>query len=262
MSRVGVFMVDVEISGLLEEKLRRLVELGIYSSLSEAVRDAIRRLLDQIDLRYIALKLYVSSDASFQYISEFSETTFDEMIEYMIGHGYTPLIGVERISDLTILKKERKYVLDPLTLYIIYKTGMHKYLEELVNEGYTFLMPDSVKSWVEVITARRLFHVLGLKGVIEFFSIGSLKTNVGKAKLTKHEIYAIHYASKCRECIMLTDDMRTRSFARSNNVEAYSSLSILYTLKDTIDDLEDVLISLKSFPVVIPSSIVGVLGIV
>ncbi|MEM4476262.1 MAG: hypothetical protein QXG07_03135, partial [Desulfurococcaceae archaeon] len=84
-------MVDVEISGILEERLRRLVDLGIYSSLSEAVRDAVRRLLDQMDLKNLALKLYTLSEASFQYVVEFADSSFDDMTEYFITRGYTPL---------------------------------------------------------------------------------------------------------------------------------------------------------------------------
>jgi Arc/MetJ-type ribon-helix-helix transcriptional regulator len=50
--------VSVEISGLLERRLRRLVDLGLYSSVSEAVRDAIRMLFERLDLKSLALELY------------------------------------------------------------------------------------------------------------------------------------------------------------------------------------------------------------
>ncbi|RLG81965.1 MAG: hypothetical protein DRO40_08800 [Thermoprotei archaeon] len=256
-------MVDIEISGVLEERLRRLVELGVYSSISEAVRDAVRRLLDQLDLKELAFKLYVSSDASFQYVSEFADTSFDEMIEYMVSKGFVPLIGIESTGDLTTLKEDKKYVLDPLTIYVIYKSELFKYFAKLPREGYEFLIPDSVKSWVEVLVARRLFHAFEYKGLIKFFETTGLKAPSLKTRLTRHEQYAINYVKKNNDCILLTEDIRTRKYARSRGVKAYSSISILYTLKDNIDNdsIADVLFSLKSIPLIIPASIMEVFGI-
>jgi metal-responsive CopG/Arc/MetJ family transcriptional regulator len=60
--------VSVEISGLLERRLRRLVDLGLYSSVSEAVRDAVRALFERLDLRALALELYTVREASLGYV--------------------------------------------------------------------------------------------------------------------------------------------------------------------------------------------------
>ncbi|MCS7128948.1 MAG: hypothetical protein N3E36_02180 [Sulfolobales archaeon] len=253
-------MVDVEISGILEERLRRLVDLGIYSSLSEAVRDAVRRLLDQMDLRNLALKLYTLSEASFQYIVEFADSSFDDMAEYFITKGYMPLIGLEGPDDVQLLTPGKKYILDPLTIYIVFKSNLYKHLAKLAQRGYVFLVPDSAKNWSEVLISRRMLHLLESRNLVEFFNseVVNLGLNLAKAQLTKHEQYAIAYARDTHGATLITEDFRTRGYARSMGVNAVSSLSIIYTLRDSISvgELRELIYYLKSIPVIIPIELI------
>ena len=48
----------IEIKGILEEKLELLVEAGLYSSKTEAIRDSIRHLLEDQDFLSIAINLF------------------------------------------------------------------------------------------------------------------------------------------------------------------------------------------------------------
>lgn len=253
-------MVDVEISGILEERLRRLVDLGIYSSLSEAVRDAVRRLLDQMDLMNLALKLYTSSEASFQYVVEFADTSFDDMTEYFITRGYIPLIGLEGPDDIEFLTPGKRYVLDPLTMHIVFKSDLYKYLSKLAQRGYVFLAPSSVKNWSEVLISRRLLHLLESRNLVGFFNSEAvnLGLNLAKAQLTKHEQYAIAYAKDTYGATLITEDFRTRGYARSIGVNAVSSLSIVYTLRDSISvgELRELIYYLKSIPIIMPVELI------
>ena len=86
-------MVDVEISGILEEKLRRLVELGLYSSISEAVRDAVRRLLQQLDMRSLALKIFLGYSVCW---------IFYGISFYFLLKSLGPTIGIDIFQPIII----------------------------------------------------------------------------------------------------------------------------------------------------------------
>ena len=257
-------MVEVELGGILEEKLRRLVELGLYSSLSEAVRDAIRRLLEHLDLRSIALKLYLNTNASFQYVTEFAEMSYDDMIEFLMSRGIVPLLGIVSDRDTASLDPSREYVLDPFTLYTMYRADMYKFLEVLVDRDYVFLAPSSISSWAEAIFFKRLTRYLEHHDILKFFNVDRVEVPGFKAKLTLHEQYAIFYATKHKNCILLSDDVRTREYARSLGVSSLSSISVLYTLREEFkrEELEDVIYRLKAIPLKIPDSVLEALGIV
>ena len=83
----------IEISGWLEEQLERLVEIGLYSTKSEVVRDAIRRFLETLDMPALALKLYRVKGISLGLAAEIADKTYEEMITYMITKGVIPELG-------------------------------------------------------------------------------------------------------------------------------------------------------------------------
>lgn len=256
-------MVEVELGELLEEKLRRLVELGLYPSLSEAIRDAVRKLLDQLDLKSLALELYLNTDASFQYITEFAGASYEDMIEYFISKGILPLLGVLDQDDVAELTISEKYVLDKFTIYIMYKSGLFKFLRTLSEKGYVFLAPSSISSWTEVLLFRQLISYAQNRSIIRFFDTGNIVISGSKVKLTIHEQYAIYYALKNKDHILISDDIRTRKYAKSLGVRALSSLSVLYTLRNTIapEELEEAIFKLKTIPLNIPDDLVRGFGI-
>ncbi|MCD6195301.1 MAG: hypothetical protein J7J82_00745 [Staphylothermus sp.] len=255
-------MVDVEISGILEERLRRLVEIGLYSSLSEAVRDAIRRLLEQIDLKKIGLKLYFETDASFQYITELSDSTLDEMIEYFLMRGYTPLLGVETRNDVAVLDEENKYLLDPLTLYVMYKANILKYLVTLSRKkNIVFLVPETIRYYAETLFTNRLLDYLDFEKTLNYFEMPIISSRIQKSRLTKNEQAIIQYAIKHKNAAIISDDIKTRKYAEKYGVKAYSSISILYSVKDELEDPLTCIYMLKSIPLIIPPSVMEVFNI-
>lgn len=252
-------MVEIELGGLLEEKLRRLVELGFYTSLSEAVRDAVRRLLREIDLMKIALKLYLDSDASFQYVTYYAEASFEEMIEYMLQHGYTPLLGLHKLDEKTVesIVNQREYVLDPITIYVVYKTNLLDIMSTLRRQGYRFYAPASIKTWSELLEARRIPFLLEERRVLEYFSVGKIRGSTRKTRLTLHEIYSIEYAKE-NNAVLLSEDIRTREHASREGVVSTSIVFLIYLSKEFINKerVLSALQELKTIPVIVPDNIV------
>jgi Arc/MetJ-type ribon-helix-helix transcriptional regulator len=247
-------VLSVEISGILEERLRRLVDLGVYASVAEAVREAVRLFLKNLDLKKIAMDMYVKRRASFQYATEFADETYDVMIDYMLSRGVMPLIGAIKAEDSPPLYPGT-YILDSLTLYTIYKSGLVDLLKILKKKGYRFLALSDLGPMVDVLEARRLARGLSYSGVIEFVSHKASRERKGLYSI--NEIMTIDYASR-NGARMLSDDARTRELARGLGVEAYSSASVLATLVDELeeDKLLDYVYDYRSVPCLLPSEVV------
>ena len=259
----SVFMVDIELTGILEEKLRRLVELGLYSSLSEAVRDAVRKLLKEIDLREISLKLYVNDKTSFQYAAYFAGLSFPEMSDYMVSRGIIPLVGVNNVDYLKRMTPDNIYIVDPLTIYLIYTYNIQQYFEKLAQDGYQFLAPISAETLLETIMYPRLYYSVNLRGIIKFIEKPKRVYISPKVKITLHEAIALAYAKSSKKIIYMTEDMRTRLIANEYGVDTCSLLSILLTLRNEIEDdkLRTIVFGLKSFPTIIHEDVLRVLEI-
>ncbi|ADI32341.1 ribbon-helix-helix domain-containing protein [Staphylothermus hellenicus] len=251
-------MVEIELGDILKEKLKRLVELGYYSSISEAVRDAVRRFLERIDLKEIALNLYLRGEASFQYITSFAEMSFDDMIEYFLARGLYPMLGATSMNEIFFLDPQNKHVLDPLTIYIIYKADLFEVVKKLSNKGYVFYIPSSISGWAEALFFRRLSSYLKNEGFIKFFDVGNLRVHSDNVKLTLHEQYAIYFSKKYK-AVLISDDIRTREYAAKNNVVSTSVLSLIYTLQRelSMDQIRDYIFRLKTIPISVPEEFLG-----
>ncbi|MEB2835967.1 MAG: ribbon-helix-helix domain-containing protein [Desulfurococcales archaeon] len=242
-------VVSVEISGILEERLRRLVDLGIYATVAEAVREAVRDFLRKVDLKDIAFNLYVSRGASFQYVAEFTGETFDALIDYFISRGVIPLIGVSTREDLVILEPG-PYVLDGLTVYVAYKAGLVDAMVELRELGYRFIAPRSVEGLVELLEAKRLAQGLLEAGVVEFMQA---KPSRAPSDLVSAQEASAVALARSRGFVLLSDDSRTRGYARSRGVRAYSLASLISTLWSIgREPVEDYVYSYKSVPALLP----------
>ncbi len=259
----SVNMVDIELTGVLEEKLRRLVELGLYSSLSEAVRDAVRRLLKEIDLKELSIKLYVNEKTSFQYAAYFAELSFPEMSDYMISRGIIPLIGVNSVNEIMKMSTDEIYVVDPLTIYLIYTYNIQEYFEKLALDGYQFFAPISAETILETIMYPRLYYSVNMRGIVKFVEKPRRVHISPKVKITLHEAIALAYARSSKRIVYMTEDMRTRLIASEYGVRTCSLLSILLTLRNEIDDdkLRTILFGLKSFPAIIHEDVARVLEV-
>ncbi len=247
-------VLSVEISGLLEERLRRLVDLGIYASVAEIVREAVRTLLKEMDLKKIALEMYIKKEASFQYITEFAEETYDTMIDYMLSKEVIPLIGAPKKEDAIPLYPG-SYVLDSLTLYVVYKSNIVDLLSILRKKGYRFVILDNLSSSLDVLEAKRLLKGFKYSRAIEVVSRKIPKERKGLHSL--NEIASLYYASEIKAKV-LSDDLRTRELARRMGLEAFSSASVIATLYDELDHikLNEYIYSYRSVPCILPQEII------
>ena len=248
--------VSVEISGLLERRLRRLVDLGLYSSVSEAVRDAVRMLLERLDLKALALDLYLSREVSLAYAAEFSGETIESLVDYMISRGVTPAIGALDDGDVGTL--EGPILVDPLTVYVMYKSYLVDLAVKLREVGLRFYTPSNLLPQIQVLEAVRARRGLNTRSFMELVEVSvSEEESYGRILVTPLERAVLEYARR-EGLTVLSDDVRVRGLARRFDVRSLSSLSIIETYIAKIGrptNLEEVIMSLKAIPVIIPRSL-------
>ncbi len=248
--------VSVEIAGLLERRLRRLVDLGLYSSVSEAVRDAIRMLFERLDLKALALELYTSRDASLGYVVEFSGESLEALIDYMISRGIPPVIGC--IDPVEVRVLEGPVIVDPLTVHVVYKSYLADLALKLSDSGLKFYAPSTLEPQIQVLTAIRARRGLNTRSFIEYVEVNvQEEESHGRILLTPLERALISYA-RSEGLTLLSDDVRVRSHASKLGVKALSSLSIVETFIDRFGrpgNIEEILMSLKAIPVIVPREV-------
>jgi len=245
-------VVSVEISGVLEKKLRRLVELGVYASVAEAVRDAVRLLLEELDLRGLAVELYLGRGASLGYAAEFAGETLESMIDYMLSRGVTPVLGA--IVEEDYLPLEGPAILDPSALFVSFKSGVGGLLAQLSSQGLSFYASHELESLMQVLLADRI-----RRGMAPVDGVTLVKTpRIDEERdqlLTVHELAAVEYAYM-NGVTLVADDARVRDYARRRGVKARSSLSIITTYialtGSPPSDLDEIIVSLKAIPVLVP----------
>lgn len=90
----------VEIKGDFETKIKRLIDAGLYGSITEAVRDALRHLLREYDEKEIAAALYKEGKVSLAKAASIAGVSLTKMKEILIGKGINPRLGVEGVREL------------------------------------------------------------------------------------------------------------------------------------------------------------------
>ncbi len=247
-------VLTVEISGILEERLRRLVDLGVYASVAEAVREAVRDFLKELDLRRLALDMYVKKRASFQYVTEFADETYDTMIDYMLSRNILPVIGALKAEEAPPLYPGT-YILDSLSIYVVYKSGLVDLMRRLRSKGYRFLALESLSGTIEVLEARRIAQGLSFSNVIETVSFKNFRERKGLYSL--NELATLEYASR-NKIRVLSDDIRTRELANNMNVEAFSTAAIIATSLDELsyDEVLEYIYNYRGVPCILPQEVV------
>lgn len=248
--------VSVEITGLLERRLRRLVDLGLYSSVSEAVRDAIRLLLEKLDLKALALDLYTTREASLSYVVEFSGETYDSMIDYMLSRGIPPVIGSTSPDDVGVL--EGPVVVDPLTVYVMYKSYLVDLALKLNDGGLKFYTPLAMEPHIQVLEAIRARGGLSSRSFIDYVDVYVEEEELYTRTLIAPVERALVSYARSEGLTLLSDDVRVRAYASRLGVKALSSLSIVETYTARYGkphNVEEVVLSLKAIPVIIPREV-------
>ncbi len=248
-------VVSVDITGVLEERLRKLVELGLYASVAEAVREGVRKLLKDLDMRKIALQLYTSKNVTFHYTCYFSDTPCDLMIDYFLENEVVPLLGAIEINyELTEINN-RQLILDPSSLYTLYSSNLPKVANKFLDLGYTFYIPKTLKNYQDVLQAKALVKnkINSLVSIRQTNNCGGKNINEKHIIMSDAEKEAIKTALGCGY-LLVSEDIRLRAFAKQYNIKTISWTELLFHYKDYIGDTElaDLLVSLKSIPILIP----------
>jgi len=90
----------VEVTGDLEDKLEKLVLAGHYATKSEAIRDAIRHLLQSYSMVDVAVSLYKQGKVSVSAAAHISGVSIIKMMEILAERGIQPALGVEDKESL------------------------------------------------------------------------------------------------------------------------------------------------------------------
>lgn len=220
----------VEIDGYLEQKLDVLVSLGLYATKTEAVRDAVRRLIQQVDITSIVTSMYRRGRVSLGYCAEVSDLTFDEALLAIQKRGYRPRLGVD---GLGVVEAEVRRL---------------EGVDTIVVEGFTLgVLADCVgvrvfsgRPWRIQVAQHQLEYltletrrgvIANLNGGVFFVSgIRSVEEFAAQNGISRGEAASILAASKSG-CPLLADDEKVRSTAERLGVGVASSVSaILYLL--------------------------------
>lgn len=247
-------VVSIEISGPYEERLRRLVELGVYASVAEAVRDAIRKLMNEIDMKKIGLNLYMRRGSSLLYYCELAGEPCTGIIEYMLVNDVAPRLGAEKVEDLQPPTIGSLLVFDPSSLIVMYTTLAWKAIEKLTG-AYKFAILESIEPFERVyfsLAARR-----GMNPKIEFDVVKARsRSPPSRLLLTQDEYTVIQYASGSNEVVMVADDVYVRRVAEEAGARTTTSMALVLEsvrrgLLSRIE-AEDIVYSMRLLPYLYP----------
>ena len=246
-------VVSIDISGVLESKLRRLVELGIYASVSEAVRDAIRKMLSNMDLVKIATNIYLNIGSSLHYACEFAETTCNKFIDYLLLNGVSPGLGWQQ--ELPCVETDANYILDLSSLYVIFNTLLVRVFDLIENyDRLRIYIPDIILNEYRLAGAIAFRNGISNIPQFELIRIEEEKSDT-KLKLTDKELKIINFIIK-RDFILVTDDFYIQNILKKENIKTVPSISFLkHAYKNNIIkeiEYKEILFSLRGLPYVYP----------
>lgn len=258
-------VVTVEISGVLEDVLDALVAAGLYQTKSEAVRDAVRRLVESIDLRDVAYRLYVGGGISMQYAMQVAGVGLREFAAYLVSRGAAPELGsvdsdevaagADAIADagavvvdFTALEASLLAGLAEVAAY----TGRPEVYAPSSLSGYARLVP-----FRSALVAGRAVGAGWL--AVERASVqGAAARKLG---VTLQELEAIAIAAR-RGAVYVSCDARSRGLARLEGVRAAPLLSLLvYYLREGLVDRGWARVALERL-VSLPAAVGGAEGLV
>ena len=221
-------VVTVEITGMLEEILEALVAAGLYNNKSEVVRDAIRRLGENMDLTNIAFKVYVNNkEITFTRILNVSRLGFKETIVYFIRHGYAPELGVlseDEVMQIPTFDKE--LVIDYSALEIFLETGFIEHMPKL-SDIIKIIVPKSLEDRVRQLPLRYGMTYKRLLKLPGFHMIKETISSSGKGWLSESEAEALKIAAN-RNIPVISCDIRFRKALKLKGIQAIPGLSLVY----------------------------------
>lgn len=239
-------VISIEISGIMERRIRRLVDTGLYASAAEAMRDAIRLLLERYDMREIALRVYMTREASLKYASEIADETLESFIDYMLARGTLPALGAISVEDLGA--GDGVMILDPSSLLVIYRSNLHSLIRERIGD---LLLPRALSPHMQLLEAR-LARLGTLPRAPRYVEVEPVEDD--SLLLSPIEIGILRFAER-EGATVISDDHRVRLIARRLGVRAYSSLSLLDMNSIGGEELRELIMSLKAIPAAVPPAL-------
>jgi predicted HTH domain antitoxin len=219
----------VEIDGYIEQKLDVLVGLGLYATKSEAVRDAVRHLLESVDILSISVDMYAKSSASLGFCAEVAGISCDELMIVLQRKGVKPHLGVDEMSQL-----EAEANIAAASEALAFEGFSFKRIADLLG-GVIF----SGRPWPTYLAQAQLDEldfelrrvVLARLGMAEsgFTLITGLKGIEGVAienNISRGEASAILAAEKTK-ATLVADDHKLRTAAVNSGVRVVSSPALL-----------------------------------
>lgn len=223
----------IELDGYLERRLDLLVSLGLYSTKSEVVRDAIRHLLDRTEITKITLGMYRKGLASLGFCAEASELSYDEILSLMQRKGIKPKLGPEALEEVEeearTLASAENVVLEALPLIVLSRVPGLDTLRRLSKKFWVTQQETEVLAFetrravLRLIKApeKALSVLTGVRGYEEISVRGSL--SLGEAS-------ALAGALKLKG-VVVADDQRTRAVAKELGCTAASTPGMLLYLE-------------------------------
>jgi len=232
----------IEISGLLEKQLQLLVDIGLYSSKTEAVRDAVRRLLNSVNIADVAVKIYSQGRISLAYASELAEQSIPEFFIKLLGKGIVPRLVSSRKNVEEVVEnidKKKVLVFDVSSLYVTYLSEtldvfrrILTYLSEKRNVR-NIVSPDTILH-LKFIELKRLIS-FGHRSTELPLTLANVDANefkkfnnkfIKEQSITTAEMTTQYLAYRLK-AILVTDDYKALEIANKTNVYAISTMSLL-----------------------------------
>ncbi|MFP3309688.1 MAG: nuclease [Acidilobus sp.] len=252
---------NIEISGYTEEVLEALVKAGIYGSKTEAIRDAVRRLIESYDLKDVSLRAYKGGGISFQLAVEISSLSVDELLWYFLSRDMTPMLGSDDETEVKAgeeqLKERGSLVFDLSSLYTTLELDISDVVSRL---GKRLSISSKTMERAKALTLR----LSKMRGVVYSFS-GFEVVNVNKSLaefsrkngISLQEAHSMYVAKKLG-ALLISDDLRTRQVSRTHGVAAAPTLSLILYARDAgiVSDakLKELVTKMATIPYVVPKA--------
>jgi len=254
----------IELSGYIEDLLEALVRAGLYSSKTEAIREAVRRLVESYDLKELSLRAFKNGGISFQLAVDIGGISMDELIWFFLSHDTPPQLGADSDEEVNegvkALRDKGLVVLDLSSLYVMLELNLFSYLPKLNKR---FVVPDKVQERAQALLLRfsKMRGLIVVMDGVEVMRVNkSLAEFSRKNGISLQESHAIYLAKKMNG-VLLSDDKRTRQVAKVHGVPAAPSVSLLVLGRDigVLDEqtFRSLLGRLGSIPLQIPRTLLG-----
>lgn len=223
--------------------MEALVAAGFYQSKTEAVRDAIRRMLENLDMRDVAFRAYVSGGITFQFAMHIAREGMKRLAGYFISRGVVPELGVanpdEAMAGVKILWERGVAVLDLSSLEASLESRIAEHMAW--DREFTYIIPSRLGDHLRVMPykSRVLYGInipprwatLERAPLLQHHSPAAKKIGA-----TAYELEAIALARR-RNAVLVSCDSRTRLLAKLYGVDSapLQSLILVYVERGVID---------------------------